>query len=164
MGKKKKKEAHHHKSKKQKGGGRKKKRGKMPPLHGLEDLHSLWKNISLYNVISNKKRYPLKMRTAIIQYMKASHMKAFNDAIKALLHKKLPFQEKHIKLLYPHRHKYRRFLELNGNLNAQKNLLAKDQRGGFAFLLPMLTGLLTSVAAEGISAGISALKHKHHKK
>ena len=102
------------------------------------------------------------MRQATIENMQPRHFRALTRAMDSLLGDKLKVRldDKTIGYLKPHANTYEKFLESRKNLTKQRDMLTRDQRGGFAFLLPIIGSVLASAAAEGVGALVRAIKKK----
>ena len=120
------------------------------------------KNASLYEIISHKKRYAPKLRRAAIQNMRPGDMKTLTRVMEGLLTDKWNVQldPQTASKLRPYEKQYERFINSRKNLETQKKLLQRDQKGGMAILVPILGSVLATAAAEGVGQLVSAFKAK----
>jgi len=107
------------------------------------------------------------MRKAVIDCMKSSHLKGLNEIVGKVLNGKLEISNvQDFSRLSRYKNDLRNFRQNHKNPKIQRRLLKKDQKGGFLpFLIPIIAGLVTTAASEGIGAGIkAAVKARKHKK
>ena len=122
------------------------------------------KYYALYAILKDNKRYGKEMRDAVIKAMTRSQLRGLDEAVHAALNTDIPIDSKDLKRLKKHRKPLRDFHANRNNPSNQKKII--KQKGGFmSVLIPVLTSILGSVAAEGVSAIAGAIhKHKNKKK
>ena len=127
-------------------------------------VYNFKKYYALYTLLKDNKRYDKEMRDAIIKTMTKSQLKGLDEAVHiALNDTSVPIDSKDLKKLKRYKKHLREF-QANKNKHAnQKKIIS--QKGGFlTALIPVLTGILGTVAAEGVSAIAGAIKRHRNKK
>lgn len=122
------------------------------------------KYFALYRILNNPKKFPKEMREGIIKTMTKQHHKGLDEAVKLVLNDdSVTIDDHSLKKLKKYKDSLREF---HSHINApdhQKKIL--KQKGGFlSILIPVLTSILGSVAAEGVSAAATAIRNHHHHK
>lgn len=122
------------------------------------------KYYALYAILKDNQRYGKEMRDAVIKTMTRTQLRGLDEAVHVALNTDIPIPQKDLKRLKKHRKPLRDFHANKNNPSSQKKII--KQKGGFlSVLIPILTGLLGSAAAEGVSAIAGAVKkHKNKKK
>ena len=121
-------------------------------------LVNFLQNISLYNVISSPEMFSKQLIRAIIERLSRVQLGTITRLVRDVVSGKLAIPKPQLQKFENHKEELRNFHHLN--IQGKKQYLT--QKGGFLpILIPILTGLLSTAAKEGISA----LAHmKHHKK
>lgn len=119
----------------------------------------------LYKVLNDKKKYGSDISNAIIKQMKPKHHCGLNEAVDMALNKNIPLCDKSVKVLKKHANELKKYKLSKKDHKKQKQMLKKhSQKGGFLpFLIPIVSGLVSMAAKEGISAVVKAVKKKKKK-
>ena len=136
---------------------------------GGADLVNFCKYHALFKIITDRKRYPKEMRRAVIQTMEPKHVRCLSKAVSAFVKTDGPaaapltIQRKIRKLDTT-------LKQLRDQENARELLLEEDrrlisnQKGGFAFLLPIIAGAIASTAVGEAASAIKGAVEKRKRK
>lgn len=128
------------------------------PKHSkvIENLNFLRKLHHVAKEIEQGKRSPQDLKL-LLQRASSSEIKALSEISQNLLQKSFPTLTKRlIRTLFPFKTLIRRLASSKTNITQKRKLLLrrKPQKGGFAFLIPLLAPIVGTLISAGIQAAL----------